>query len=131
MSKKLSGAAGKSRPYGFLHRESVSPLGQYDSIGCRRSFSSQTPGDKTGRIFSLQLHHHRAEHWVVVSARPALLRHKVFFAGRKPIDLHPDPAQTPHRQSRQKYRCMSSNGSPDRISAKTTSCAFEMSTAAR
>lgn len=50
-----------------LHREVYRPWGKYDSIdnGDRYQVKHITvnPGDK----LSLQMHHHRAEHWVVVS----------------------------------------------------------------
>jgi len=50
-----------------VHREVYRPWGKYDSIdfGDRDNVKRITvnPGEK----LSLQMHHHRAEHWVVVS----------------------------------------------------------------
>jgi mannose-1-phosphate guanylyltransferase len=49
------------------HREVYRPWGKYDSIdnGARYQVKRITvnPGDK----LSIQMHHHRAEHWIVVS----------------------------------------------------------------
>lgn len=58
-------AAGRSEHQ--VHREVYRPWGKYDAIdhGCRYQVKriSVKPGEK----LSLQMHHHRAEHWVVVS----------------------------------------------------------------
>lgn len=55
------------RPEALLHRQVYRPWGHYDSVdsGVRHQVKRITvnPGAK----LSLQMHHHRAEHWVVVS----------------------------------------------------------------
>lgn len=57
----------ENRPEWQLHREVCRPWGKYDSIdrGDRHQVKRITvnPGAK----LSLQMHHHRSEHWVVVS----------------------------------------------------------------
>ncbi|HTN67705.1 MAG TPA: mannose-1-phosphate guanylyltransferase/mannose-6-phosphate isomerase [Burkholderiaceae bacterium] len=49
------------------HREVFRPWGSYDSIGAGRRFHVKRISVKPGAKLSLQMHHHRAEHWVVVS----------------------------------------------------------------
>jgi mannose-1-phosphate guanylyltransferase/mannose-6-phosphate isomerase len=50
-----------------LHREVYRPWGSYDSIDFGHRFQVKRLTIKPGAKLSLQLHHHRAEHWVVVS----------------------------------------------------------------
>ncbi len=49
------------------HREIFRPWGSYDSIGNGDRFQVKRITVKQGAKLSLQMHHHRAEHWVVVS----------------------------------------------------------------
>jgi mannose-1-phosphate guanylyltransferase / mannose-6-phosphate isomerase len=50
-----------------LHREVYRPWGSYDSIDNGQRFQVKRLTIKPGAQLSLQLHHHRAEHWIVVS----------------------------------------------------------------
>ncbi len=50
-----------------LHREVYRPWGSYDSIDNGDRFQVKRLTIKPGAQLSLQLHHHRAEHWIVVS----------------------------------------------------------------
>jgi mannose-1-phosphate guanylyltransferase / mannose-6-phosphate isomerase len=50
-----------------LHREVYRPWGSYDSIDAGTRFQVKRLTIKPGAQLSLQLHHHRAEHWIVVS----------------------------------------------------------------
>lgn len=50
-----------------LHRKVHRPWGWYDSIDEGRLFKVKRIQVKPGASLSLQKHHHRAEHWVVVS----------------------------------------------------------------
>ena len=50
-----------------LHREVYRPWGKYDSIDNGKRYQVKRITVKPGAQLSLQLHHHRAEHWVVVS----------------------------------------------------------------
>jgi mannose-1-phosphate guanylyltransferase / mannose-6-phosphate isomerase len=50
-----------------LHREVHRPWGSYDSIDSGHRFQVKRLTIKPGATLSLQMHHHRAEHWVVVS----------------------------------------------------------------
>ncbi len=54
-----------------LHREVFRPWGSYDSLENGTRFQVKRPVGQTGAQLSLQLHHHRAEHWVVVSGTAA------------------------------------------------------------
>ena len=50
-----------------VHREVYRPWGKYDSIDMGHRFQVKRISVKPGEKLSLQMHHHRAEHWVVVS----------------------------------------------------------------
>ena len=50
-----------------LHRKVHRPWGWYDSIDSGPRFQVKRIMVKPGASLSLQLHHHRAEHWIVVS----------------------------------------------------------------
>ena len=58
---------GKSRTEHLLHREVHRPWGCYDSIDNGSRYQVKRITVKPGASLSLQMHHHRAEHWVVVS----------------------------------------------------------------
>lgn len=49
------------------HREVYRPWGKYDSIGNGQGYQVKRIVVKPGAKLSLQMHHHRAEHWIVVS----------------------------------------------------------------
>jgi len=57
-----------------LHREVFRPWGSYDSIDGGDRFQVKRLVVKPGATMSLQLHHHRAEHWVVVSGTARITR---------------------------------------------------------
>ena len=50
----------------FTHRKVHRPWGWYDSLDSGERFQVKRIQVKPGASLSLQLHHHRAEHWVVV-----------------------------------------------------------------
>ena len=50
-----------------LHRKVHRPWGWYDSIDHGERFQVKRIMVKPGASLSLQMHHHRAEHWIVVS----------------------------------------------------------------
>jgi mannose-1-phosphate guanylyltransferase/mannose-6-phosphate isomerase len=50
-----------------LHRQVHRPWGWYDSIDSGARFQVKRIMVKPGASLSLQKHHHRAEHWIVVS----------------------------------------------------------------
>jgi mannose-1-phosphate guanylyltransferase len=49
------------------HREVYRPWGRYDSIDIGERFQVKRITVKAGAKLSVQMHHHRAEHWIVVS----------------------------------------------------------------
>jgi len=50
-----------------LHREVYRPWGKYDSIDHGERYQVKRITVKPGAKLSVQMHHHRAEHWVVVA----------------------------------------------------------------
>ena len=50
----------------FQHREVYRPWGKYDSIDMGERYQVKRITVKPGAKLSLQKHHHRAEHWIVV-----------------------------------------------------------------
>jgi mannose-1-phosphate guanylyltransferase/mannose-6-phosphate isomerase len=57
-----------------LHREVFRPWGSYDSIDMGDRFQVKRLVVKPGASMSLQMHHHRAEHWIVVSGTARITR---------------------------------------------------------
>jgi mannose-1-phosphate guanylyltransferase / mannose-6-phosphate isomerase len=57
-----------------LHREVFRPWGSYDSLENGARFQVKRLSVKPGAQLSLQMHHHRAEHWVVVSGTARITR---------------------------------------------------------
>jgi len=57
-----------------LHREVFRPWGSYDSIHNGDRFQVKRLTIKPGAVLSLQLHHHRAEHWIVVAGTAQITR---------------------------------------------------------
>ncbi len=62
-----------------LHREVFRPWGSYDSIDAGDRFQVKRLKVKPGAVLSLQAHHHRAEHWVVVSGTAKITRDEEVF----------------------------------------------------
>jgi mannose-1-phosphate guanylyltransferase/mannose-6-phosphate isomerase len=62
-----------------LHREVFRPWGSYDSIDAGDRFQVKRLKVKPGAVLSLQAHHHRAEHWVVVSGTARITRGEDVF----------------------------------------------------
>ena len=58
---------GAGRSEHTLHRQVHRPWGWYDSIDSGSRFQVKRIMVKPGASLSLQMHHHRAEHWIVVS----------------------------------------------------------------
>jgi mannose-1-phosphate guanylyltransferase/mannose-6-phosphate isomerase len=57
----------QGRSEASLHRKVYRPWGSYDSIDSGVRFQVKRIVVKPGGKLSLQMHHHRAEHWIVVS----------------------------------------------------------------
>ena len=59
----------EGRPQASVHRKVYRPWGSYDGVDAGERFQVKRIVVKPGASLSLQMHHHRAEHWVVVSGR--------------------------------------------------------------
>lgn len=58
---------GSGRSEHHIHREVYRPWGKYDSIDVGDRYQVKRITVKPGEKLSIQMHHHRAEHWIVVS----------------------------------------------------------------
>ncbi|OGU15785.1 MAG: mannose-1-phosphate guanylyltransferase/mannose-6-phosphate isomerase [Geobacteraceae bacterium GWC2_53_11] len=56
-----------NRPEAITHQTVYRPWGSYQSIDAAERFQVKRITVKPGASLSLQMHHHRAEHWIVVS----------------------------------------------------------------
>lgn len=65
-------AAGRREP--TWHRKVYRPWGNYDSIDMGGRFQVKRITVNPGATLSLQMHHHRAEHWVIVSGTGRVTR---------------------------------------------------------
>lgn len=79
-----------------FHRKVYRPWGFYEGLDAGPAFQVKRLGVNPGASLSLQLHHHRAEHWVVVSGVATVT------VGEKVFDLNPNescyiPLETLHR----------------------------------
>jgi mannose-1-phosphate guanylyltransferase/mannose-6-phosphate isomerase len=57
----------EGRPQASIHRKVYRPWGSYDGIDAGERFQVKRIVVNPGAALSLQMHHHRAEHWIVVS----------------------------------------------------------------
>ncbi len=55
------------RSEAVLHREAYRPWGKYDSVDSGKRFQVKRITVNPGAKLSVQMHHHRAEHWIIVS----------------------------------------------------------------
>jgi mannose-1-phosphate guanylyltransferase/mannose-6-phosphate isomerase len=96
-----------ARPEADAHRKIYRPWGCYDSVDAGHRFQVKRIVVNPGATLSLQMHHHRAEHWIVVvgTARvtrgaetfllsenqstyiPLGVRHRLENPGRVPLEL--------------------------------------------
>lgn len=61
------------------HRKVYRPWGWYDGVDSGERFQVKRIGVKPGGTLSLQMHHHRAEHWIVVSGTARVTRGEETF----------------------------------------------------
>jgi mannose-1-phosphate guanylyltransferase/mannose-6-phosphate isomerase len=98
-------AQNRSEP--AIHREVFRPWGSYDSVDQGARFQVKRLVVNPGATLSLQMHHHRAEHWIVVSGTaeitcdervfllsenqstyiPVGARHRIRNPGRVPLHI--------------------------------------------
>ncbi len=74
IKKIVSRLKADARPHADNHRKVHRPWGYYDSIDNGARFQVKRIVVKPGASLSLQMHHHRAEHWVVVSGTARVTR---------------------------------------------------------
>lgn len=73
--KKIAGQLAEQGRYeSELGRQVFRPWGSYDSIDAGDRFQVKRLIVNPGAVLSLQMHHHRAEHWVVVSGSAKITR---------------------------------------------------------
>jgi mannose-1-phosphate guanylyltransferase/mannose-6-phosphate isomerase len=68
-----------ARPETRLGREVFRPWGSYDSLDGAAGFQVKRLTVLPGAVLSLQMHHRRAEHWVVVSGTARITRNEEVF----------------------------------------------------
>ena len=64
----------RNRTEGQIHRKVFRPWGWYDGVDAGERFQVKRIVVKPAGILSLQMHHHRAEHWIVVSGTAKVTR---------------------------------------------------------
>lgn len=79
VKKLVARIKGDGRGEHSLHREVFRPWGSYDSIENGERYQVKRLTVKPGASMSLQLHHHRAEHWIVVSGTARITRNDEVF----------------------------------------------------
>ena len=67
VKKIVDALKAKGRSEGSIHRKVYRPWGSYDGVDAGERFQVKRIVVKPGGTLSLQMHHHRAEHWIVVS----------------------------------------------------------------
>ena len=87
---------GSGRIERTFHQKVYRPWGYYEGLDAGPAFQVKRLGVNPGASLSLQLHHHRAEHWVVVNGIATVT------VGEKVFDLNPNescyiPIETQHR----------------------------------
>ena len=65
---------GSSTPQAAQHRKVARPWGWYDSVDAGERYQVKRINVRPGAKLSLQLHHHRAEHWIVVKGTALVTR---------------------------------------------------------
>ena len=86
----------KKRSEGDLHRKVYRPWGYYQSIDAGSRFQVKQIVVKPSAKLSLQMHHHRAEHWVVVEGTALVTRNDETFLLRENESTY-IPIGTKHR----------------------------------
>jgi len=70
----VAGLEQRKASQAIFHRKVVRPWGWYDSVDAGERFQVKRIGVKPGGSLSLQKHHHRAEHWIVVRGTAEVTR---------------------------------------------------------
>lgn len=75
----VEGLRAEGRSEATQHRQVYRPWGSYDSVDNGQRYQVKRISVKPGAKLSLQMHHHRAEHWVVVSGTARVRRGEVEY----------------------------------------------------
>ena len=86
----------RKRTEGDLHRKVYRPWGYFQSVDSGTRFQVKQITVKPGAKLSLQMHHHRAEHWVVVEGTALITRNDETFLLRENESTY-IPVGTKHR----------------------------------
>jgi mannose-1-phosphate guanylyltransferase/mannose-6-phosphate isomerase len=79
IKKIVEQLAAENRPEILLHKRVYRPWGSYQGIDSSDRFQAKRITVHPGARLSLQLHHHRAEHWVVVHGTARVTRDEEEF----------------------------------------------------
>ena len=74
VKKVVDSLKAQGRPEGKIHRKVFRPWGWYDEVDAGMRFQVKRIVVKPQGILSLQMHHHRAEHWIVVRGTARVTR---------------------------------------------------------
>jgi mannose-1-phosphate guanylyltransferase / mannose-6-phosphate isomerase len=69
----------RGRTEALIHRKVFRPWGAYEGIDLSDRFQVKRITVNPGQTLSLQMHHHRAEHWVVVTGTAKVTRGNEVF----------------------------------------------------
>ena len=69
----------EERPESHLHRRVYRPWGHYETVDKAQTFLVKRITVKPGACLSLQMHHYRSEHWIVVSGIATVTRGEEVF----------------------------------------------------
>ena len=132
VKKVVETLSARQRAEQTFHRKVHRPWGWYDSIDGGSRFKVKRIMVNPGATLSLQMHFHRAEHWIVVSGTAEVTNgDKVILLTREPEHLHSRSAKCIAWPIRARCRWRSSRCSPVPTWARTTSCALMTSTEGR
>ena len=79
MFEALDSLKENDRSEAHLHRKVFRPWGWYDSVDFGERFQVKRIVVKPGATLSLQMHHHRTEHWIVVRGTAKVTRGDEIF----------------------------------------------------
>jgi mannose-1-phosphate guanylyltransferase/mannose-6-phosphate isomerase len=74
VKKVVDSLKAQGRSEGKIHRKVFRPWGWYDGVDAGQRFQVKRIVVKPQGVLSLQMHHHRAEHWIVVSGTAKVTR---------------------------------------------------------
>lgn len=93
VSKLVDRLKAQNRPEPFQHVFSYRPWGSFETLNTGGRFQVKRLTVKPGGKLSLQMHHHRSEHWVVVSGTARVTRGEEEFFLRENESTYISPTQ--------------------------------------